>query len=145
MKIVLFLILTVMIILVKSTSTLPPCSMALVKQDFIPVSFEQISIDGSLQKPLVTRFLHNKLGIYGQEISACYFNATEGEFLFKNIGAIGTIFFLAFYYKLIVKKRWIFLLLALIVPILPFVGLSQPVLIIVYKIFAIIGLALVLF
>lgn len=145
MKIIIFLLLSAIIFLAKSTQALPDCNMKLVKQDFIPVSFEQISIDGSFQKPIVTRFFHNKIGIQGQEIAQCYFNAVEGEFLFKNIGVVGTIFIMAFFYKLVVKKKWIFLLLALCVPILPFFGLTQPILIIIYKIFAIIGLALILF
>ena len=120
---------------------LPTCNLATAKQAIAPRIFAEQTIDGSRQPPLVTRFLHNKLGIFASEFGRCYFNALDPNFIYRSVGTLGLFFWTYFVYQIAIKNLWPGALVFLILPLLPF--FSLPVIITVYinKIFAIIGLA----
>lgn len=139
-----FLILAVFffyIISLKNDFSLPICNLATAKQAIAPRIFTEQTIDGPGQPPLVTRFLHNKLGIFASEFGRCYFNALDPNFIYRSVGIAGLFFWTYFIYQIAIKKLWPGIFAFLILPLLPF--FSLPVIITVYinKIFAIIGLS----
>lgn len=143
MKILLILIFG-LIIIVKSGGELPVCNLATAKQALPPVIFAETTIDGSNQPVLVTRFLHNKIGIYTSQFARCYFNALDLNFINHAIGIIGLISLLFFLFRATVKKYYAPLIVFLGFPILPFFNAPLFALIFAYKIFAIIGLVFLL-
>ena len=145
MKILLFVLLSAVIILKISPTPLPICNIATVKQALPPVIFYETTIDGSNQPVLVTRFLHNKIGIYGSETTKCYFNALDFIFINNSTSIVGLLGILLFTYKSAIKKYYWLLVIFLFLPLLPFFTNSDKILILAYKIFAIIGLAFVFF
>lgn len=145
MKILLFTLLSLLVTLKAPGDPLPLCNIATVKQALPPVIFFETTIDGLNQPVLVTRFLHNKLGIYGSESTKCYFNALDFIFINNSIGIVGLIGLLIFAYKSAIKKYYWLLVIFSLMPLLPFFTNSDKILILAYKIFAIIGLGLMMF
>lgn len=140
MKILLLVLLSVVIIFKTPGNPLPICNIATVKQALPPVIFFETTIDGPKQPIFVTRFLHNKIGIYSSEATKCYFNAFDFIFIDNSISIVGLVGILVFAYKSIIKKYYWLLVLLLFLPFLPFFTNSDRLLILAYKIFAIIGL-----
>jgi len=140
------LIFSVLAALIISTGVqkLPTCNLTTVKLAFAPQIFAQTTIDGREQNVLVTRFFHNKLGIYGQELSKCYFNALDLNFLTANLSLIGLLTFLTMIYKSALFNYWYLLLMILAIPVLPILGWPLLLLIAADKIFAIMGLVFLL-
>lgn len=145
MKILLFTLLSLLVILKAPGDPLPLCNIATVKQALPPVIFFETTIDGLNQPVLVTRFLHNKLGIYGSESTKCYFNALDFNYISSSIGLIGLASLMIFVYKTAIKKYYWLLAPFFLLPLIPFFTNSQTILILTYKIFAIIGLGLMMF
>lgn len=123
---------------------MPSCNVSTAKQAIAPRIFAEQTIDGPRQPPLVTRFLHNKLGIFASEFGRCYFNALDPNFIYKSVGILGLFFWTYFIYQIAIKKLWPGILVFLTLPLLPF--FSLPIIITVYvnKIFAIIGLIILI-
>lgn len=139
-----FLILAVFffyIISLKNDFSLPICNLATAKQAIPPRIFAEQTIDGPQQPPLVTRFLHNKLGIFASEFSRCYFNALDPNFIHRSVGIPGLFFWTYFIYQIAIKKLWPGIFVFLILPVLPFFNLPLMIIVYINKIFAIIGLS----
>lgn len=147
MKKILVLVFAAIIIAKSPTQELPICNLQIVKLAFTPIIFEQTTIDGLAQPVLLTRFLHNKVGIYSSEIARCYLAALDPNFINNSTSIVGLLSLLFFLYKAASKiysqKSFAYaplLAIFLISPLLPFFSAPTTVLIITYKIFAIIGL-----
>ncbi len=136
----LLIIISAVIILAAKATALPPCNTDTAKQALPPRIFAEQTIDGSGQNILVTRFFHNKLGILSSEFSRCYFNVLDFNFLIKALSVIGLIGYLSFVYHILVNKKYYLIAIFILLPIIPFLKLPFAISLIVYKIFAIIGL-----
>ena len=138
----LILLLFALLIISKSPQTLPVCNIQTAKQAIPPRIFAEVTSDPKDQNPLLTRFLHNKLGIYGSEFTRCYFNALDPVFIYQSTSLLGLLAIGYFIYKSSKEKKWIPLLVFLIIPALPI--FNSPTIMVVYalKLFAIIGLLL---
>lgn len=137
---VIFIIIFVVLISLKTGGELPICNFKTATQALAPRIFAEQTVDGHDQPVLVTRFLHNKVGIFANEFSRCYFNVLDPNFVYHSVGLIGIIFWLYFSYQIIVKKRWLMLSMFLVVPVLPFLRFPPQIVVYWHKLFAIIGL-----
>ncbi len=140
---ILLIIVSSFIILTAKTRALQICNVDTAKQALPPRIFYEQTIDGSRQNIIVTRFFHNKLGIFASEFSRCYLNILDFNFLIKALTPIGLIGYLLFAYNILDKKKY-YLIIILAAPIIPFFKLPIAPTMLVYKIFAIIGLSLLI-
>jgi hypothetical protein len=76
-------------------------------------------------------------------VGKCYFQAIDPFLLYKNLGIIGLAAFYYLFYALIREKKYYFLILTLVLPILPFFAFPANIQILIYKVIASIGLALI--
>jgi len=130
----------VFFILIKPIPKLDPCNIQTAKQAIPPrIHFEQ-TIDGSRQRAIITRILHNKVGIFTSEVGKCYFYVFDPVLIFKSAGTMGFIFWVYGGYQIIVRKRWLFIWLLIILPIFPFFNFFTNQVPYIHKIFAIMGL-----
>lgn len=141
MKIFLLIIFSITIILAKANTGLPVCNLDTAKQAIPPRIFAEQTIDGRDQSVLLTRFLHNKIGIYASEFNRCYFGVFDLNFIYHTVGIVGIITWLYFVYQIIQKKFYFLLFILLALPLLPFLKFSLLPIFAAYKLFAIIGLA----
>ncbi len=139
MKLIALIILSVIVIL-KTAPVIEPCNFQTVKQDIPPTSFEQITLDGNTQNTYVTRFFHNKFGIFANESAMCYFKVLDPVFIFESTTLIGLVGIAAYIATSVKRKYWFLVAILLLVPFLPFFGINLTYLINIYKFFAIIGL-----
>lgn len=143
MKIILFVVFSLFIIVQKGWE-LPTCNFTTTLQALPPRLFAQITIDGSNQHVLVTRFFHNKVGVFLQEASHCYLDGLDPNFIFKSVGPIGIISWLTFVYRISIDKKIHFIFAFLSILILPFFNFPPSIVAYSHKIFAIIGLIFLL-
>lgn len=143
MKKILFIVIS-LIIFIHHGSVLPVCNNFTANQAIPPRIFFETTMDGSTQNTYLTRFYHNKLGIYLSEFSRCYSNVFDPNFVYDSLGLVGLIAYFAAIYYIIVKKIWILITLALLLPLLPFLNAPVYLIIVADKIFAIIGLSFLL-
>ncbi|GEM_PF-5815419 len=143
MKIILIIIFSA-IILVQANPSLPICNVNTAKQAIPPRIFYEQTIDGKDQNILLTRFLHNKIGIYASEFGKCYANVFDPNFIYHLLGAIGLVTW--FYFVYLIAKRRLYPIIAIlaVLPMLPFLKFSPLPILLIYKLFAIIGLAFLL-
>ena len=124
---------------------LPVCNYQSANQAIpVRIFFEQ-TIDGKDQPILLTRFLHNKIGIYGSEFGKCYFNFFDPVLIYHTIGLLGLFFWLFLLYQIVTNGKWNYLPIVLILPILPLLNIFPSGIAYFHKIFAIIGLILFTF
>lgn len=143
MKIVIFVLIFLLIVFT-STFTQIDCNIKTAKQALPPRIFYEQTIDGPNQPVVLTRFIHNKIGIFGSEFGKCYLENFGLDFVYKNIGLLGLIFWLFFVYKVMSRPKYPALFCLLVLPLFSFFGLSGYILFYSYMLFAIIGLVLVL-
>lgn len=144
MKII-FLIIFSIAILIKTPPQLPVCNLFTAKQALPPKIFAQQTIDGPAQPVVITRFFHNKVGIFASEFAYCYLSALDLNFIAGSTSLIGLISFLYFLYQIAIKKIWLAAAIFLFFPLLPFFDFSSLIVSYAYKVFAIIGLLLALY
>lgn len=137
----LLIIISAAVILTAKAPALPPCNTDTAKQALPPRIFAEQTIDGIGQNIFVTRFFHNKLGILSSELSRCYFNVLDFNFLINALSPIGLIGYLSFVYHILVNKKYHFITIFILLPIIPFLKLPFAISLLVCKIFAIIGLS----
>ena len=142
MKKILLTIIGLLIALAPITWDFPKCSVPLIKNAFPPKIFFETTIDGLGQNTLITRFLHNKVGIYGSVTTKCYFDLLDPKLIYTNFGVATFMFLAMFTYQSAKQKIWLLLILFLLLPILSILGLPLLLFVIALKIFAIIGLIL---
>ena len=129
-------------IIAKPISKLELCNLDTAKLAIPPrIHFEQ-TIDGPTQRTLITRLLHNKVGIFMSEFGRCYFAVLDFNFIFSATGVIGLVFWLYFVYATIDRKKWYLAFLLLVLPIIPFLNLYQFLPPYIHKVFAIMGATL---
>ncbi|MDO8487455.1 MAG: hypothetical protein Q7S45_04125 [Candidatus Curtissbacteria bacterium] len=133
-----------MIISVRANASLPICNLDTAKQAIPPRIFAEQTIDGRDQNITLTRFLHNKIGIYASEFSRCYANVFDPNFIYHTVGIVGIITWLYFVYQIIQRKYYFLLIVLLALPLLPFLKFSLLPILFAYKLFAIIGLGFLL-
>jgi hypothetical protein len=143
MKLLIFSVISA-IIISKSYSPLPFCNLDTAKLAIEPRIFQETTIDGPKQNVILTRFLHNKLGIYGSELSRCYFNSLDPNFISKNLSLIGLVSILFLLYRLQSQKNFAAIFAFLFLPLLPILGFPYQVTVLFFKIFAIIGVGFIL-
>lgn len=140
-KFLIFIILTIPIIYQK-TASLPVCNLDTAKLAIAPRIFAEQTIDGKDQPIFITRFLHNKIGIYGSEFGRCYTSALDLNFINHSLTPIGIIALLYFIFKVFVSKRFLLIFPIILVPLAPAFNIPVSIIVSVYKLFAIIGLAI---
>ncbi len=126
-------------IISKSGWDLPKCNLTTATQALPPRIFFEQTIDGP-QPVLLTRFLHNKIGIFLSESGRCYLNVIDPIFVFDSVGILGLIAWLYFVYRITLNKQWFLIFLFLGMPLFPFFNLLATAIAYGHKIFAIIGL-----
>lgn len=139
MKIFLVFIILVFWIL-KPLPAIENCNIKTIKQVMPPVIWFEQTIDGHDQSIWITRFLHNKVGIFGSQFAKCYSNSIDLQIAYKSVGLLGLVFWLYFIYHISSKKNWPLILIFLLVPLIPPLFDKGQSIAIFYKIFAIIGL-----
>ncbi len=138
MKIFLVFIIAVFWIL-KPVPSIDDCNIRTIKQALPPIIWFEQKIDGGSQSVLLTRFLHNKVGIGGSQFAKCYFNSLDPQIAYKSVGLLGLAFWLFFIYYISSRKIWPLILIFLLVPIFPVIFDRAQAIAIFYKIFAMLG------
>jgi len=129
------------IIVLKQFSQPANCNFETVRQAIAPRIFAEQTTDGKTQSVVITRFLHNKAGIIGSEVGKCYFSYIDPIFLVNTLSIFGFFSFLYFIYDLTLNRAQLTAVLVLF-PFIAFYSFPSIILIIIYKLFAIIGLTL---
>lgn len=139
-KTLIILLFLINIIFQKSEWVFDRCDFEIARQALSSVIWYEQTIDGQNQPHVVTRFLHNKAGVYLSQFGKCYFQAIDPYLLYKTVGIAGifSIFFLTFI--TIDRKNYLVLTLLFLLPILPFFKFATNFQIVIYKILATIGL-----
>lgn len=141
MRVVLLFILS-LIILLKSEWQVPICNLSTAKNAIGPRIFAEQTIDGQDQHVLITRTLHNKAGIFLSEFGRCYFNFINPNFIYKSTGIFGIAAWFYFVYRIIKKFVWPQVAIMAIIPALPFFYFPMILITFTHKLFAIIGLVI---
>jgi len=141
MKYILFAIFTIFIISLP-VFTQEVCNINTAKNALSPViSYEQ-TIDGNTQNVLITRFLHNKIGIFMSHISKCYLEFFNPVNLYLSVGIYGLIFYLFLIYKILTKNMVLLMIAVFTAPILLILMDLAYLTSIFYKSASILGLAI---
>ena len=135
------IILVVIIILIaaKVPTAQERCNVDTAFQALPPRIFFESKIDGPLQNVTVTRFFHNKVGIFMSELGRCYFNAIDPTYLLNSTTIFGLIFWFWALFYLVERKRFFIILLLLAVPLIAFFKLNLPIILIANKVLAAFG------
>ena len=118
MKIFVIFLITFFIIL-KSGVQMEECNIRTSTQIIPPKIWYEQAIDGKEQSILFTRFLHNKVGMFVNEISNCYLQILNPVFIFQTAGTFGVFFWFYFAYRAILKNQKMIILILLILPSIP--------------------------
>jgi len=144
MKLILLIILSLIVLSVPKAS-LPICNIDTAKQAIPPRIFAEIAIDDNDQNVIFTRIVHNKTGIFMSEFSRCYFDVFDFNYLYRQLTIVGLLGLLLFVYKAVTLKRFSIIIIFLLLPLIPFFLLPEVILILVLKIFAVIGILYFIF
>jgi len=144
MKIIV-LLLSLFIIWFRPPTYPPVCNIVTAKQAIPPRLFAEITIDSNTQNTKVTRFFHNKAGIFLSEFQRCYFQSFDLNYLNELLGPPGTLGYLYFIYRSFISKRITLIMLLLLLPAVPFFKQPQIIILIFDKLFASIGIILFLY
>lgn len=139
MKIIIFL-LVVTTIIFKQAPKWQVCDIYAAQRAVTPRIFFEKTIDGKNQPVYITRFFHNKIGIFVSEVAKCYFRAIEPNTIYLSSGFFGLIFEIYFLYKLASWKKWFALSIFLILPFFPFFNILENQFTHIHKILALAGL-----
>lgn len=123
------------------------CNIRTSLQILPPKIWYEQAIDGSSQNRLLTRFLHNKAGIFINALSGCYLNFLSPVFIYQAAGFFGVFFWLYFAYRSVVQNQRMIILILFMLPLIPVASVNAPVyffglslLAIVFKLVAFLGL-----
>lgn len=139
MKLTIFIIAAFFIIALPFKK-LEQCNLSQALQALPPRIFAETHADGSHQAPLITRFIHNKPGIFLSEFSRCYLYVLDPMIIYSSTGIFGTIAWGYLIYASAVSKNWPLLTLIFTFPLLLFFNIFQGITTYIHKLFAIIGL-----
>ena len=118
MKII-FIFLIAFFIIIKSEVAIQECNIRTSTQIIPPKIWFEQAIDGFSQNRLLTRFLHNKAGIFTNEIGGCYLNILSPVFIYQATGFFGVFFWYYFVYRAVLKNQRMMILIILMLPIIP--------------------------
>ncbi len=139
MKLIIFII-AAFFIIAHPFKKLEQCNLSQALQAIPPRIFAETHADGSQQNPLITRFIHNKLGIFLSELSRCYLYVLDPAIIYSSTGIIGTTAWGYLIYLSITTKKRLLLLLIFSFPLFPFLNIFQGITTYIHKLFALIGL-----
>lgn len=143
MKIIIFFIISILVA-VKNPVLPDFCNVDTAKGAIPPrIHFEQ-TVDGRSQNIFITRFIHNKVGIFVNEFGLCYLAIIDLNYLAASLGLVGMFFWLYLFYRSVLNKNWKILALIALVPLFAFFNYLPAVVPWGYKIMSIGGLALFL-
>lgn len=137
---ILILLLSVSLIWSKPQALSPVCNIDTAKQAVPPRLFAEITLDSNTQSTLVTRFLHNKAGIFLSEFQRCYFQSLDLNYLNEILGVLGILGYLYFIYRSFISKRITLIMLILMLPAVPFFNQPQVIIVVFDKLFASVGI-----
>ena len=140
MKIIIFLFLAITIIFQQAPKW-PVCDIYAAQRAVKPRIFFEKAIDGKNQPVFITRFFHNKIGIFASEVAKCYFKVIEPNAMYAGAGIFGVIFEIYLAYKLVLWKKWYILIILLLLPFAPFFNIFENQIYYMHKLFALFGLA----
>lgn len=141
---ILILVLFTLVVFIQKTPSLSICNIATAKQAIPPRIFAEQTIDGSTQAIFLTRFLHNKAGILASEFGRCYASILDPNFLYQALTPLGLVFILYFIYTVLTQRKIILAISFAIVPLAAIFNAPAALIVIIYKLFAIIGLTFLL-
>lgn len=144
LKIVLAVIMVGSVVLYRSEWIHDRCDYQVAQQAVKPILWFEQTMDGSAQHHLITRFLHNKAGVFLSQSARCYFQSLEPYLIYKITGIAGLFAFLYLIYKIIDHKKYVFLLIIAMIPFITFFKLPAIIQISAYKISALLGIYLLL-
>jgi hypothetical protein len=139
MKILLTTLFIFYLLIKPTVKTQWECNVHTIFQSIPPIIFYEQTIDGKIQAPLVTRFLHNKPGIFMSQFAKCYTHNLEPLEVFTTVGIVGLFFWANFIYVVLTRKNWLLLSVFLIIPAISIFIIDQRITDYSYKIFAILG------
>ena len=135
-----FAVVLVFLIFSKRDFVLPDCRRQNASLAIAPrIHYEQ-SIDGKNQPIEITRFFHNKIGVFGNELANCYFDVLSPVLMFQITGIFGLLSILFLLYFLANNKNYLGLSIIFLIPFLYFLNFYQTLLPFIYKGIAFFGL-----
>ena len=144
MKIII-LLLSLFLIWLRPITYPPICNIVTAYQAIPPRLFAEITIDNNTQNTLLTRFLHNKAGIFLSELQRCYFQSFDLNYLYGLLSPLGVLGYLYFIYRALISKRITIILLILALPLIPFFRQPHNIVVIIDKLFSSIGIVTFLY
>ena len=114
-------------VILKSGGQVQECNIRTSLQAIPPRIWYEQAIDGSSQNRLLTRVLHNKAGIFINEINNCYLQILNPGFIHQAAGFFGVFFWLYFAYHAILKNQRMIILILLMLPLIPLASVNAPV------------------
>ena len=141
MKIIILLLIAITIVF-KQAPKSQACDVYAAKRAIPPRIFYEQTIDGNNQPVLITRFLHNKIGIFASEVVKCYFNVIAPNAMYQSAGIFGLILEIYLIYTIIVWKKWYVSAILLVLPFAPFFNIFENLVIYAHKLLALSGLVL---
>ena len=146
MKII-FIFLIAFFIIIKSEVAIQECNIRTSTQIIPPKIWYEQAIDGSSQNRLLTRFLHNKAGIFTNALSGCYLDFVSPVFIYQSVGFLGVFFWFYFAYQAAVRNQRMIILILLMLPLIPVASVNAQVYFfgtgfvsIIFKLIAFLGL-----
>lgn len=144
MKIIV-LLLSLFLIWIRPVSYPPTCNTVTAYQAIPPRLFAEITIDNNTQNTFLTRFLHNKAGIFLSEFQRCYFQSFDLNYLNELLNPLGILGYFYFVYRSFISKRIVLIMLILALPAVPFFNQPQIIVAVFDKLFASIGIVTFLY
>lgn len=141
MKTIILLLIAISIIF-KQAPKFEVCDVWAAERAVKPRIFFEKAIDGRSQPVIITRFFHNKIGIFTSEVAKCYFNVIAPNAMYQGAGIFGLILELYLIYTIIVWKKWHILAILLVLPFAPFFNIFENLVIDVHKLLALSGLVI---
>jgi len=114
-----FIFLIAFFIILKSGAQVQECNIRTSLQIIPPKIWYEQAIDGPFQNRLLTRVLHNKAGIFINEVSGCYMNHLSPVFIYQVTGLFGVFFWIYFTYRSVVHNQRMIILILLMLPLIP--------------------------
>lgn len=146
MKIFLIFVITFSIVL-KSGGEIKECNIRTSLQAIPPKIWYEQAIDGPSQNRLLTRALHNKAGLFLNEVSNCYLQIASPRFIYQATGIFGAFFWFYFAYRSIVQNNKMLILILLTLPLISVASVNAPTYFVntnlvanIYKLIAYVGL-----
>ena len=131
--------LSLIFVIISPIENLQTCDVNTGKIAVAPLIFNETHEDAG-QNVYLTRAVHNKLGVFSNQLFHCYFYYLDWQTIFKTTGFVALIFLIYLLVKSAAKNNFIYGVLFLIYPLIPITNFPILSVAYFYKLFAIIGL-----